>query len=176
MGSGPTIVRLARGGSSALDLDTEAGRAFLQERLAFYNKLCFLLSGGFFLVGALLMASVVSAPGEVPAGRERRATLLHAATLVVQLAAWLVCARGRRFPLTTLRAIDAAALVLACLGFALQSVTCLEKDPAHRPATASALRDALREVPGVAEWTEDDARAWWHRWRARHTGPAGTLR
>jgi serine/threonine protein kinase len=48
MGSGPTIVRRARGGSSAL-LDTEAGRAFLQERLGFYNKLCFLLSGGFFV-------------------------------------------------------------------------------------------------------------------------------
>jgi len=76
MGAGPTIVRLARGGSSALDLDTEAGRAFLQERLAFYNKLCFLLSGGFFLVGAL-----------------------------------------------------------------------------------------------VAEWSEDDARAWWQRWRSQHTKP-----
>ena len=62
MGSGPTIVRRARGSSSALDLDTEAGRAFLQERLAFYNKLCFLLSGGFFLVGALLMAAGVRPP------------------------------------------------------------------------------------------------------------------
>ncbi len=26
MGSGPTILRLARGGTSALDLDTESGR------------------------------------------------------------------------------------------------------------------------------------------------------
>jgi len=123
MGSGPTIVRLARGGTSALDLDTEAGRAFLQERLAFYNKLCFFLSGGFFLVGALLMASGVAAPGEVSAAHERRASLLHAATLVVQLSAWVACSRGRRFSLSTLRAIDAAALVLGCLGFALQSVT-----------------------------------------------------
>ena len=123
MGSGPTIVRLARGGSSARDLDTEAGRAFLQERLAFYNKLCFLLSGGFFVVGALLTFSGVAAPGDVSAEHERRALLLHAATLVVQLAAWVACSRGKRFSLATLRAIDAGSLVLSCLGFALQSVT-----------------------------------------------------
>ena len=123
MGSGPTIVRLARGGSSAMDLDTEAGRAFLQERLAFYNRLCFLLSGGFFVVGAVPMASGVKPPGGVTAEHERRAMLLHAATLVVQLTAWIACSRGRRFSLRALRAIDAAALFLGCLGFALQTVT-----------------------------------------------------
>jgi serine/threonine-protein kinase len=123
MGSGPTIVRLARGGTSAVDLDTEAGRNFLQERLAFYNRLCFLLSGGFFVVGALLTLGGVEPPGEVTAEHERRALVLHAATLVVQLAAWLALSRGRRFPLAALRAVDAAALFLGCLGFALQSVT-----------------------------------------------------
>ncbi|HSD66562.1 MAG TPA: serine/threonine-protein kinase [Vicinamibacteria bacterium] len=123
MSSGPTIVRLARGGTSALDLDTEAGRAFLQERLGFYNKLFFLLSGGFFLVGALLMAAGVRPPGGMSAAHERRAVLLHAATLVVQLLAWVTCSRGRRLPASALRAIDATSLVVACLGFALQSVT-----------------------------------------------------
>jgi serine/threonine-protein kinase len=123
MGSGPTIVRLARGGSSAMDLDTESGRAFLQERLAFYNRLCFFLSGSFFVVGLVLALAGVEAPEEVTAEHERRAMLLHAATLVVQLGAWLACSRGRRFPLAALRAVDAGALVLGCLGFALQSVT-----------------------------------------------------
>jgi serine/threonine-protein kinase len=123
MGSGPTIVRRARGGSSAVDLDTETGRAFLQERLAFYNKLCFCLSGGFFVVGAVLMASGVAPPGGVTAAHERRATLLHAATLVVQLTAWIACSRGRRFSLHALRAIDATVLFLGCLGFALQTLT-----------------------------------------------------
>ncbi|HSD26098.1 MAG TPA: serine/threonine-protein kinase [Vicinamibacteria bacterium] len=123
MSSGPTVVRLARGGSSALDLDTEAGRAFLQERLAFYNKLCFFLSGGFFVVGAVLMAAGVAPPDAVSDAHTRRATLLHAATLVVQLSAWIVCSRGRRLSLSALRAIDAGSLVLGCLGFALQSVS-----------------------------------------------------
>jgi serine/threonine protein kinase len=44
---------------------------------------------------------------------------------------------------------------------------CLEKDPACRPASAVLLRDALVAAPGVGEWTEDDARAWWARWRSR---------
>jgi serine/threonine-protein kinase len=121
MGSGPTIFRVR--GTSALDLDTEAGRAFLQERLALYNKLCFLLSGGFFLVGAALLAAGVRPPQEVSADHERRAALLHAATLVVQLSAWVACSRGRRLGPGVLRAIDAGALVLVSLGFALQSVT-----------------------------------------------------
>ena len=316
MGSGPTIVRLARGGSSALDLDTEAGRAFLQERLALYNKLAFMISGAFFVVGAVLLASGVASPGEVAGAQSRRASLLHGTTLVVQLAAWVACTRGRRFPFPALRTIDVSAHVLACLGsqpparvahvlrqvasalveahgiglvhrdvkpenillcerggipdvakvvdfglvkdlerggaalsladvvqgtplylspeaitapdrvdargdlYALGAVgyymvtgrhvfsgatlvevcshhlhtapeppsarlgrpvpaaleaillACLEKDPARRPASAHALRDALREVPGVAEWSEEDARAWWQRWRSQHTKPA----
>jgi serine/threonine-protein kinase len=45
---------------------------------------------------------------------------------------------------------------------------CLEKDPSRRPAGAHALRDALRELAGVAEWSEEDARTWWQGWRARH--------
>jgi hypothetical protein len=123
MGSGPTIVRLARGGSSAVDLDTEAGRAFLQERLALFNKLSFLISGAFFLVGVVLLASGVASPGEVSGAQSGRATLLHGATLGVQLSAWIACSRGRRFPVFTLRTVDVGALVLVCLGFALQDVT-----------------------------------------------------
>jgi len=122
MGSGPTILRLARG-TSALDLDTEAGRAFLQERLAFYNKLCFLLSGGFFLVGALLMAAGVRPPEEVSADDDRRAASAargHARRAALGLA-HLLARKAPRPP--ALRAIDAGSLVLTSLGFALQSVT-----------------------------------------------------
>jgi serine/threonine-protein kinase len=46
-------------------------------------------------------------------------------------------------------------------------LACLEKDPARRPPSAAALRDSLRNVDGIAEWSEADARAWWQRWRSR---------
>ena len=48
----PRVVRRLRGGTSALDLDTEEGRAFLQERVAFFNKVAFCISGAFFVVAA----------------------------------------------------------------------------------------------------------------------------
>ena len=49
-------------------------------------------------------------------------------------------------------------------------LSCLEKDPARRPASARALRDAL-SGSDAGRWTEDDARAWWSA-RAGHTGAA----
>ena len=161
MGSGPTILRLARG-TSALDLDTAAGRAFLQERLAFYNKLCFLLSGGFFLVGGLLMAAGVRPPEEVSAAHDRRAALLHAATLVE------VCSHHLHTPPE-----PPSAPLGRPVPPALEEIllACLEKDPARRPASALALRNAMREVPGVGEWSEEDAHVWWDRWRSRHPRP-----
>jgi serine/threonine-protein kinase len=119
----PAILRFARGRSSAIDLETEEGRAFLQERLAFYNKVCFLISGGFFLVSVVLMASGLPAPEPVSAEHERLAATLHAATLAVQLSAWLVCSRGPKLGAGWLRSIDAGALFLACAGFCLQFVS-----------------------------------------------------
>jgi serine/threonine-protein kinase len=123
MATGSGILRLARGRSSATFLDTEEGRAFLQERLAFYNKVCFLISGSFFVISALLTASGLEAPEAITREHERRAVGLHAATLVVQLVVWLGCARGRRLVTRVLRAIDAGALVLVCVGFCLQLVS-----------------------------------------------------
>jgi serine/threonine-protein kinase len=46
-------------------------------------------------------------------------------------------------------------------------LSCLEKDPARRPASALALRDELAGLPGVDSWSEEEARTWWERWRAR---------
>ncbi|HEX9186698.1 MAG TPA: serine/threonine-protein kinase, partial [Vicinamibacteria bacterium] len=50
-------------------------------------------------------------------------------------------------------------------------LSCLEKDPARRPASALALRDTLAGLPGVDVWSEEEARAWWERWRARPARP-----
>jgi serine/threonine-protein kinase len=162
MGSGPTILRRARGGTSALDLDTEGGRAFLQERLAFYNKVTFLLSGGFFLVGLLLTVAGVHPPEEVSTDHARRAALLHAATLVVQLSAWLACSRGRPLGPHALRAIDAGSIVLSCLGFALQSLSASlphveQMGPFPRLTLVLILTNVLIAravfVPSPAAWT-----------------------
>jgi tRNA A-37 threonylcarbamoyl transferase component Bud32 len=39
-------------------------------------------------------------------------------------------------------------------------LSCLEKDPGRRPASAAHAAEALA-FAGVGEWTADDARAWW---------------
>jgi eukaryotic-like serine/threonine-protein kinase len=43
---------------------------------------------------------------------------------------------------------------------------CLRKDPAERPQTARALRDALRACTQVRPWTSDEATEWWRVFRA----------
>jgi serine/threonine-protein kinase len=105
-------VHRLRGRTSAIDLDTEGGRAFLQERVAFFNKVAFWVSGAFFVVAAFAG----------PYYGNPSAPLLHAATLVVNLAAWQVCARGGALSARLLEAIDTGGLVLVLLGFAAQAL------------------------------------------------------
>ena len=108
----PRVVHRLRGLTSAIDLDTESGRAFLQERVAFFNKVAFFISGSFFVVASLLG----------PYYGDPRPPLLHAATLVVSLVAWQVCRRGPKLPTGLLGAIDAAAVALVLVGFAVQAL------------------------------------------------------
>ena len=122
MATGPEILRRARGTSSASYYDTEEGRAFLQERLAFYNEVGLVISGAFFLVGFALSLSGLPSPEPLSRSFERRSILTHAATLVVQLLAWLLCAYGPALRPRVLRAIDVGALFLVCHGFAHQAV------------------------------------------------------
>ncbi len=46
-------------------------------------------------------------------------------------------------------------------------LSCLEKDPQRRPASASALERRLAEVASALPWSEAEAREWWERWRER---------
>jgi serine/threonine-protein kinase len=108
----PRVVRGLRGSSSALDLDTEGGRAFLQQRVAFFNKIAFCISGAFFVV-AVFAGPYYGDPSLL---------LLHAATLVVSLAAWQVCARGPSLSPGLLGTIDGAAVAIVLVGFAAQAL------------------------------------------------------
>ena len=107
----PRAVHRLRGRTTALDLDTESGRAFLQERVAFFNKVAFWVSGSFLVAGALAGPYY---------GDEVR-PVLHAATLLVSLTAWQVCARGPALSAGLLETIDAAAVALVLVGFAAQA-------------------------------------------------------
>src|SRR3989304_3804920 len=124
----PKVVRRLRG-SSALALDTESGRAFLQDRVAFFNKVSFSISGSFFGVAALL------GPYYAP-HVDARPALLHAATLVVSLAAWPPCRRRPGLSIGLLRPIDTASVALVLAGFAIQALVV-------PPAFAGELADSL---------------------------------
>jgi len=52
-------------------------------------------------------------------------------------------------------------------------LACLEKDRARRPASASELRERLSALAQAFPWSEDEARAWWERWRERPDRVAG---
>jgi serine/threonine-protein kinase len=112
MADTPRVVRRLRGGTSALDLDTEDGRAFLQARVAFFNKVAFCISGAFFVVAAFVG----------PYYGDPSPPLLHAATLVVSLTAWRLCGRGPSLATGLLGVIDAAAVALVVIGFAAQAL------------------------------------------------------
>ena len=51
---------------------------------------------------------------------------------------------------------------------------CLRKDPTERPASARALREALRACTQVRPWTNDEATAWWRTFRSAAPASAAT--
>jgi hypothetical protein len=118
MPSLPEVMRRLHSGSSAVDLDTESGRAFLQERVALFNKIAFFISGTFFVAGAL-MGVLLSAYRAVW-GLEGQAAMLHLATLACSLAFWQVCRRRAGLPKRLLLVIDGASVALPLLGFSAQ--------------------------------------------------------
>jgi len=50
-------------------------------------------------------------------------------------------------------------------------MTCLEKDPARRPADAGALLESLESLPLDPAWSDQRARAWWDRHYPAGLGP-----
>jgi hypothetical protein len=119
MMSFPAVVRRFHGGTSAVDLDTESGRTFLQERVAFFNKVALLISGGFFAAGALMGATFFTSMEAWVA--EGQTAWIHLLTLLVSLTFWQLCRRRPGLHARVLQTIDAASLALPLLGFSIQA-------------------------------------------------------
>ena len=109
-------IRRASGWSSAVDLDTEEGRAFLQDRLAFLGKVAFLLSITYLLLGQLALA--LGASVAVRSTAMRQAVAIQATIDVLYLAMWLGCRRGR-LSRRVLGLVDAAFPILSTTAAAL---------------------------------------------------------
>src|ERR1043165_4163692 len=91
----PTLdaIRRASGWSSAVPLDTEEGRAFLQDRVAFLGKVAFILSVTSLVVGQIGLSFGATAAVHVAA--IRGAITGQIATDLLYLSMWLGCRRGR---------------------------------------------------------------------------------
>jgi serine/threonine-protein kinase len=101
--------------SGTVDLATEEGRGFLQDRLSFFCAVGFLVQTGFFVLGRVALAAV--APhlvfGELSLGRVLGA-VGELSSQFLYLAAWLHLRRGRR-PLALVRGIDVFLPVATCV-------------------------------------------------------------
>jgi serine/threonine-protein kinase len=92
--------------ATSVDLQTEEGRAFLQERLALLGKMGLLLS--------LLFAGLIAIAGPGLVARTPTGALVQHANDFVFLALWASCARGRR-GIAFLRGLDATFPAVTCV-------------------------------------------------------------
>ena len=117
----PTLdaIRRATGWSSVVDLDTEEGHAFLQDRLAFLGKVAFVLSIASLLLGRL--ALVLGGSVAAVSAAMRGAIAAQIATDVFYLAMWLGCRRGR-LSRHALAVVDAAFPIVSTTAVALPLV------------------------------------------------------
>jgi serine/threonine-protein kinase len=100
--------------SGTVDLDTEEGRTFLQERLAFFAAVGFLFQTGFFVLGRAALAVV--APDVVfgaPSIGKAFLLLGDLGAQILYLATWLFLRAGRR-RLAALQAVDVLLPAATC--------------------------------------------------------------
>jgi len=95
--------------------ESAEGRAFLQRRLAFFGKVGFFISFGFYLAVHAASALRPDYSWRVWVGGDG---LLHLGTAAVLGLVWLICRRGR-LTARALAAVDAGGSTLACLGASL---------------------------------------------------------
>jgi hypothetical protein len=115
----PSAVQRALGWSTIVDLETEEGRAFIQDRIAFLGKVAFLLS---ILSFALTRLAVALDPAAAPPLEARHGSeLMAAAAYAYYLLMWLVCRRGRR-PRRMLGFLDGAFPIVSTTAASLPLV------------------------------------------------------
>lgn len=124
--------------ATTIDLDTEEGRAFYQQRLAFLAQFGFFLSAGIMV----LLALVNPAAFVESIRREGGGVALQVAKRAVFLITWLVCRRGR-LPLGALKALDAGLPFFVCVASAVQSVRWPGQTPSHEWGLVLALTNVL---------------------------------
>jgi eukaryotic-like serine/threonine-protein kinase len=110
------VIRRASAWSTGVDLDTEEGRAFIQDRLAFLGKVAFLVAISAVVLSPI--AVLLGVPAAPPTGRVRSAIAFQVGTEGFYLAMWLVCRRGR-LSRRTLGLIDAGFPVVTTTTAAL---------------------------------------------------------
>ena len=98
--------------------DIEPQRAFLQDRLRLWASWVFILSFGFYLVNVATAPFVRPGAPQIVDFMLQTGNLDHLAASLVFGGLWLV-ARRRPLSMTTLRWLDAGALVIGCTLFAL---------------------------------------------------------
>jgi eukaryotic-like serine/threonine-protein kinase len=127
--------------ATSVDLKTEAGRTFFQERLALLGRIGFLLSLAFFLLLVVAWPHYFAEKSRQQAGGVID-VILPLCRQGLFLAAWIACRRGRR-SLPVLKAIDAGVPVLVCLNSATQVILSPGQIPGHEWAILLTLTNML---------------------------------
>jgi hypothetical protein len=130
---------------------TEESRAFLQERLALFAKVAFVLSSGFFAFASVVAAHRPSALPWIGAH-----PLNHLASNVVLLLTWLACLH-KKHPIGRLRALEANSVFLYCLFMAASVADVPSAHPGAKYSMLLTLTSVLIGravlVPGTATRT-----------------------
>jgi serine/threonine-protein kinase len=94
---------------------SEEGRAFLQDRVAFYGRLGFLISVGFYVVLHLSQVTLLGLPSAVWYDGD---AMLHLASSAMLGGIWLAC-RGAPRPPRVLAAVDLLGSTMTCVTAAM---------------------------------------------------------
>lgn len=107
--------------------DSESARAFLQDRLSMFAGWSFLLGFGFWLVN--LSLGLQSPSGDHGLAGWHPSIWWHAGAAACSGLTWLVLRLGPRST-AVLRSIEAAALIGACVGYAMMGASLADVGPA----------------------------------------------